>query len=142
MSGCVRCGSRCRGRLCRPCEADERAAERAANRPDDHPECPTCGGARSGEGVECYRCRRGEGIKTDGGYPDSGGERWLGRGTWLVDRSPFEPSIGVITGVQERDRKMASRLSIQWRPHTYQNISLLGAIENLRRGVWEVDDGE
>ena len=75
MSGCLRCGHRSKGRLCRQCEADERAADRAANRSDDHPECPTCGGSTSGQGVECYRCRRGDGVETDGGQPGSDTER-------------------------------------------------------------------
>lgn len=66
MSRC-RCGRRCHGRLCADCEADERAEERAEYRVDDDPECPSCSGRTSGEGVECHRCRRGDAIETDGG---------------------------------------------------------------------------
>ncbi|GAB3321367.1 hypothetical protein [Haloplanus salinarum] len=68
MSGCVTCGRPTPRRKCRACEIDERAAERAKHRDDDHPECPSCGGRTSGEGVKCYRCRRADGVETDGGH--------------------------------------------------------------------------
>lgn len=68
MSGCVSCGRSTPRRKCRACEADERAEERADNRNHHNPECPSCGGTTSGEGVECYRCRRdGDRVETDGG---------------------------------------------------------------------------
>lgn len=73
---------------------------------------------------------------------DRSGEEWIGCGTWLVDRRHCGPTIGVITGVAERERGMASRLSIQWRPRRYQNISLSMALDNLKRGIWEVDHAE
>jgi hypothetical protein len=34
---------------------------------------------------------------------------------------------------------MASRLSIEWKSDRYQNISLSMALDNFKRGVWEVD---
>lgn len=68
MSGCVICGRPTPRRKCRTCEIEERAEERAEADRCDHPECPSCGGATSAEGVVCYRCRRGgDRIETDGG---------------------------------------------------------------------------
>lgn len=67
------------------------------------------------------------------------GSTWVGRGVWLVDRRHYRRSIGVITQVHERDRGMASRLSIEWKSDRYQNISLSMALDNFKRGVWEVD---
>lgn len=67
MSGCVTCGRPTPRRKCRACEIEARAEERAESGGYEHPECPSCGKSTSREGVECYRCRRGEGVETDGG---------------------------------------------------------------------------
>jgi RNA polymerase subunit RPABC4/transcription elongation factor Spt4 len=67
MSGCVTCGRPTPQRKCRTCEIEARAEERAESRDYDHPECPTCGRTTSGEGIECYRCRRGDRVEVDGG---------------------------------------------------------------------------
>jgi len=107
MSRC-RCGRRCSGRLCRDCEADERAAERAEHRRDDYPECPSCGGRTSGEGVTCYRCRRGDGIETDGGLepfvPDGGREECSRCGYLLANPDEPCPYCGADPDADDGDR--------------------------------------
>jgi hypothetical protein len=88
-------------------------------------------------------------IATDGGRDQqkrateqTDGSHWLGAGTWLVDRRHFRPRIGVITDVNERERGMASRLSIYWRSKSYENISVSMALDRFVRGDWRVDDGD
>lgn len=66
MSGCVSCGSPTPRRKCRECERSDRLEERAVS--EEFPECPSCGGPTSREGVECYRCC-GDRVETDGGEP-------------------------------------------------------------------------
>lgn len=124
MTGCVTCGRATPRRKCRACEADERAAERAEHRDEEHPECPSCGRATSGEGVECYRCRRGDGVETDGGFepfvPDGGREECSRCGYLLAntdapcpycgadpdegdDSDPLRPDGGSIRGLEAGD---------------------------------------
>lgn len=67
MSGCVTCGRPTPRRKCRTCEIEARAEERAETSEHDHAECPSCGKTTSREDVKCYRCRRGDGVETDGG---------------------------------------------------------------------------
>lgn len=67
------------------------------------------------------------------------GQFWIGRGTWLIDNAPTRSRIGVVREVQERDRGMAARIGIQWRPNSYENASLLIALEKFKSGRWEVD---
>jgi hypothetical protein len=58
------CGAATTRQQCEDCEL----AERYEGAPDhDDPECPTCGGRTSGAGVECAGCRRGDGLRADGG---------------------------------------------------------------------------
>ena len=68
------------------------------------------------------------------------GYKWIGPGTWLIDRRHYGPWIGVITSIDERDRGRAARLSIYWRNDRYQNVSLASALDYLISGDWRVDD--
>lgn len=52
---CERCGARCHGDRCEACETHDRVAAMAVD--FETFDCPTCEGATSGPGVECYRCR-------------------------------------------------------------------------------------
>jgi hypothetical protein len=65
MSGCVSCGAPTQRRKCRECALSKRATERAEE-PESLPDCPSCGGDTSGEGVTCYKCR-GDRVETDAG---------------------------------------------------------------------------
>jgi len=44
------------GRLCDQCQLETGSAAVHTDH-EDLPECPNCGGATSGEGVVCYKCR-------------------------------------------------------------------------------------
>jgi hypothetical protein len=71
MSSCLECGVQCTGRWCSECEAEQTAPD--LTHPDgEKPECPTCGGRTSGDGVVCAQCRRVDDIVGD--FPDDGGD--------------------------------------------------------------------
>jgi hypothetical protein len=116
MSGCVSCGARTPRRKCLECSRSDRLEERARSR-EETPECPSCGGPTSGDGVECYRCR-GDRVETDGGH--------------VVD----EPVYHVVChnceyeDVVENDRVLAAAIEVLHRKRTgshhrveYQEVS-------------------
>lgn len=58
--GCLSCGCSTARRKCRNCELLDRAeaqARRDAERDQDQPECPSCGGVTSGADIVCADCR-------------------------------------------------------------------------------------
>jgi hypothetical protein len=90
MSDCVSCGSPTLHRKCRERRRSEALVETSRDR-EEFPECPSCGGPTSGEGVERCRCREGR-LEADGGEPVVSGhvrDRWLDRS----DAPSLEPAI-------------------------------------------------
>ncbi|QLH78645.1 hypothetical protein HZS55_15705 [Halosimplex rubrum] len=57
MGSCIKCGTRCAGRLCQTHQLSERDDD------DDFGSdatCPDCGGPTSAEGATCRHCRGGD----------------------------------------------------------------------------------